>query len=381
MSGMHSFMTRRLRFGGVMALSVGASMFVSCSKNGIEGTKSIEVSSVPVTVAQVKVVHADRTVPVVGTLFPKDEATIAAEVEGKVEKTTVDFGDRVSAGQELAHIDTTTYSALANQATANLEKTRATATNAARNLSRFQELRKGGIASTSDLDQASAQAQETAAEVRAAVAAEVVARLNVDRSRVKAPFAAAIADRIVGAGDFVKTGTPLFRVVNDLQLKFITSVPERYSSQIQKGQPAHFTVDAWPGETFHGNVLLISPAVNTKTRSLTFGILVQNPDRKLKANSYARGELILEKNAPTLQVPLEAVVSFSGLTKVFVVDGGVARVREVQVGKIANGRQEILSGLKAGETVVLSGNSKLHDGAKVTVKSVDLTHSPQTSSK
>lgn len=379
---MHLFDTHRSPDWAIIIVLLGVVGLtgISCSKPAAEVGKVAESAPVLVTVGQAQVIHADRTVPIVGTLFPKDEATVGAEVEGKVEKTTVDFGDRIKAGQELAHIDTTTYTALANQATANLEKTRATATNAARNLTRVQELIKGGIASTSDLDQASALAQETAAEVRAALAAEVVARLNVDRSRVKAPFPAAIADRIVSAGDFVKTGAPLFRVVNDLQLKFITSVPERYSAQIHKGQAADFTVDAWPGETFHGKVLLISPSVNTKTRGMTFGILVQNADLKLKANSYARGELILERDAPTLHVPLDAVVNFSGLTKVFIVENGVAHVREVQVGKITNGKQEILAGLKAGETVVLSGGSKLHEGAKVTVKPVDAARSPQTSS-
>ena len=120
--------------------------------------------------------------------------------------------------------------------------------------------------------------------------------------------------------------------------------------------------------------------MNTKTRALTFGILVQNADLKLKANSYARGELILERDAPMLQVPLDAVVNFSGLTKVFVVDSGVARVREVQVGKIINGRQEILAGLKEGETIVLSGHSKLHEGAKVALKPATTDPAPQPSS-
>lgn len=381
MLAMHLFFSRRPVVGLVHAFVVAAvGIGASACKPTRDPEKKSDSAAVPVTIGVVAAVRMDRTVPIVGTLFPKDEATIASEVEGKVEKTTVDFGDRVRAGQELAHIDTTTYSALASQATANLEKSRASASNSARNLARLRELLKSGIASTSDLDQAGANAEETAAGVRAAVAAEVVANLNVEHSRVKAPFDAAIADRIIGAGDFVKSGSPLFRVVNDLKLKFITSVPERFSGQIRKGQPAKFMVDAWPGEVFRGEVLLISPSINTKTRSLTFGILVDNSDQRLKANSYARGELVLEADVLALQVPAEAVVNFSGLTKVFVVEDGVARVREVQAGRILAGRQEILSGLKAGETVVLSGAGKLYDGAKVIVKPEDPSRGAQTSS-
>lgn len=340
----------------------------SCSKPRTDANSHNHAETVTVTVVPVETIRLDRTIPIVGTLYPKDEATIAAEVEGRVEKTLVDFGDRVTGGQELAQIDTITYEALANQAAANLAKAKATAANAEQNLKRIEELRRDNIASQSDLDKAVADAEQARAEVQAAEASAAVAQINLRRSRVKAPFDCAIAERMVGAGDFVHIGTPLFHIVNDRLIKYITSVPERYSADIKKELPASFTVDAYPGRTFQGSVLLISPAVNTKSRALTFGILVQNGDLKLKANSYARGELILERDVPTLVVPIEAVVNFSGINRVFVLENGEARVREVQLGKIKEGKQEILNGLKNGETIVVTGHSQLHEGAKVIVR-------------
>ena len=127
-------------------------------------------------------------------------------------------------------------------------------------------------------------------------------------------------------------------------------------------------MDAWPGETFEGRVFLISPQVNTTTRAFALGALVQNPERRLRASTFARGELIIERNVPTTVVPLDAVVSFVGINKVFVVQDGVAKPREVQVGRVMDGQQEILSGVKAGESIVVSGQTKLYDGAKVRVK-------------
>lgn len=340
----------------------------SCSKPKTESGGSGHESAVPVTVSPVEMAPLDRTLPVWGTLFAKDEAIVAAEVEGRVEKTMAEFGDRLKAGQEIARIDTASYEALANQAAANVARARANHANAAQDLKRIRELRQAGISSASDLDTAVANADQSQAALKAAEAAEVVVKLNLERSHVRAPFDAAVADRIATTGDYMKTGSPMFRVVNDSVLKFIVQAPERYAGQIQKEQLVLFTVDAWPGETFQGRVYLISPAVNTATRAFPFGALVQNPDHRLKASSYARGELILERNVPTTTVPLEAVISFAGVTRLFVVQDGLAHSREVEVGRVTDKRQEVLSGVKAGELVVTSGQTKLHEGARVRIK-------------
>jgi len=130
-----------------------------------------------------------------------------------------------------------------------------------------------------------------------------------------------------------------------------------------------FQVDAYgTNETFEGEVYLISPAVNTGTRAFPFGALVQNAAHRLKASSYARGKLVLARDVSTTVVPLDAVNNFAGVTKVFVVEKGVARARAIEVGAVRQGRQQVLTGLKPGETVAISGLGKLHDGAKVRVR-------------
>src|ERR1051325_10444121 len=341
-----------------------ALLWAGCHKETGEKTGRSGDDAVPVTIALVALVPLDRTLPVVGTLFAKDEATLGAEVEGAVEKTMAEFGDRVKAGQEIAQIDTTTYEALARQAAANLARTKAAAANAEANLKRLQELRRENIASPSDLDKATAEAEQARAEVKAGEAAEAIARLNLQRSHVTAPFDSAVADRIASAGDYMKVGSPLFRIVNDGVLKYIVNAPERYAGQVRKEQSVVFTVDAWPGQTFEGKVFLISPQVTAATRAFAFGALVQNPERQLKASSFARGELILERDVPTPVVPLDAVINFAGVTRVLLIENGVARSRAVQVGRIKAGRQEILSGLNTGETVAVSGLTKLFEGTK-----------------
>ena len=346
---------------------VTLAVIAGCSKSNDKMAKTAGDEGVPVTVTAVEVVPLDRTITVVGTLFAKDEATIAAQVEGQVEKTLVDFGDRVKAGQELALIDTTAYDSLARQSAANLAKARASADNAEQNLKRVQDLQKDKIASASQFDEAEALAKQGRAEINSAEASDAIARMNLARSHVRSPFDGAVAERIASAGDYMKIGTPLFRLVNDSVLKFIFQVPERNASFVTKKLPVQFTVDNYPGETFSGAVYLISPAVSTASRAFSVGALVTNADFRLKANTFARGTLTLEHGVPTAMVPLDAVVNFAGVTKVFVVENGVAHARSVKTGRIQDGRQEILEGLRAGQQVVISGQARLNDGSKVTM--------------
>lgn len=354
------------------ATAAAAAAFVllaaGCKREAVALSRDESAEAVAVTVATVTNVAWDRTVSIIGTLYPKDEAILAAQVEGAVERTVVDFGDRVRDNQDLAFIDTASYEAQLEQAVGNMAKAEANLANARQSFDRVQTLRRDGIASESDFDQAKAQLDQWEAEVKAARGAESVARLNLRRSRVQAPFDGAISQRLVGRGDYVKTGSALFNIVNDAVLKFIFQVPERYGSLVQKGLPVSFGVDNYPAESLTGTVYLISPAVTLSSRAFNVGALVTNTDFRLKANSFARGSLILERGAPTPVVPLESVVSFAGVTKVFLLENKVARSRTVQTGRIREGLQEVVQGVKVGEVVVVTGQTRLTDGAAVAIQ-------------
>lgn len=352
---------------GTLAVVAGSSC--GCRRDATVSANGHGSEATPVTVAVVTNAAWDRTVSIVGTLFPKDEAAVASQVEGQVERTLVDFGDRVRSDQELANIDTASYAAQLEQAEGNLAKAEANLANARQNFDRVQRLKNDGIASASDFDLARAQLDQWEAELKAARGGQAVARLNVQHSRALAPFDGGIAQRFVGRGDYVHVGTPLFNLVNDAVLKFIFQVPERHASYVEKKLPVTFNVDNYPGESFTGSVYLISPAVNTASRSFGVGALVTNTNFRLKANTFARGTLVLERGVSTPVVPLESVVSFAGLTKLFVIDDNkVARSRTVQVGRIQDGLQEVLSGLTPGTIVAVTGQSRLADGVPVRIQ-------------
>lgn len=350
---------------GVLALVLMAS---GCSPRAASVPKPAGPAPTVVTVTPASNVMWDQTVSIIGTLYPRDEATIAAQVAGQVEKTLVDFGDRVKSNQDLAYIDTASYEALVEQAVGNVARAEATLINARQNFSRIETLRSENISSQSEYDQATSELAAAEAALKAERGTEGVARLNLERSRVRAPFDGAISRRFVSRGDYVQVGSPLFEMVNDAVLKFIFQVPERHASHVRKQLPVSFEVDNYPGKVFTGSVYLISPAINLASRSFNVGALVTNTDFQLKANTFARGVLVMGPGEPTPAVPVEAIVSFAGVTKLFVIDNDHARSRTVRTGRIRDGLQEILEGVAAGENVVVTGNARLSDGAPIQIR-------------
>lgn len=321
-----------------------------------------------VTVAAAREVPWERKIALVGTLLANQEARIAAEVEGSIEKTLVEVGDHVAARAELAQIDTASYQGMVNLHTANHHKAIASAENQRENLERLQQLRKSGSVSPTDYDQAVAAEKQAAAEVAATKAQLGSASTALRRSLAVAPFAGAITDRLVNAGDFVRVGTVMFHLVDDSVLRFRGEVPEREAARVQLGQTVRLSVDAYPGRNFTGAVSWINPAVNTTTRGLSIEARVDNAGRTLKANFFARAELLVDSSTPALVVPVEAIVVFAGVTKVFLVEGGLVQPREVALGATRAGEQEIRSGLKSGERVVVNGRTKVQPGSRVTVE-------------
>ena len=145
-------------------------------------------------------------------------------------------------------------------------------------------------------------------------------------------------------------------------------MPERYLPQVSIGQTARVRVDAYPGTVFDGTVTRISPVVEIETRTAPVEISIDNADHRLKPGMFAGVQLVLEQRENVLTVLQEAVIGREPDTYVFVVNDGVARVRNVALGLRENYRVEVREGLKAGDMVAVMGQERLRDGAAVSVE-------------
>jgi membrane fusion protein, multidrug efflux system len=355
------------RFGFTLPLLLAALtlLLISCDKSPPSKSARPEAAPRPVRVVRAELRPMERALPVVGTLSARDEATVAAQVAGQIEKNHVDLGDRVQAGQELALIDTTSYEALARLSAANLARAAAAAANAAQNLKRVQDLQQDEIASISDLDLAVAEAAKAQADVKAAEAAEAIAQLNLQRSRVKAPFVGAVAQRLAGAGDYVSIGTPIVRLVQTDPLRLQLEVPERDSAVVRLGQNVRVKVE---GDTnvYSGRLARVAPAIRGDNRMLLVEADVPNPGG-LRGGLFARAEIVVNERDEGLAVPTNSLVVFAGLEKVMVIKDGKVVEKLVTTGRRAADWVEIISGLSAGEGVVLAPTG-LRAGQPVTIE-------------
>lgn len=359
-----------VRAGSYVVLLGAWSALLLASCGGADQPQAEQPASSPrpVRVVRAQLRPMERALQVVGTLSPHEESTAAAQVAGQIEAIRVDIGDRVAAGQEVALIDTTAYEAQARQSAANLGEAAAGAANAARTLARVEALHGDGIASASDLDRAVAEAERTRAGVEAARAAEAIAELELARSRVRAAFDGSVAERIASVGDYVGVGAPILTLVKTDPLRLRLDVPERESVAVRVGQPVRIVVEG--DATVHsGRIARVAPAIRELDRTLQVEADVPNRGA-LRAGLFARAWIVVSEADPGLSVPARALVTFAGLEKVVTVDDGRAAERGVTTGRRGGDWVEIVSGLSAGELVVLDP-AGLQTGQPVLVEAAD----------
>jgi membrane fusion protein (multidrug efflux system) len=173
----------------------------------------------------------------------------------------------------------------------------------------------------------------------------------------------------VDAGSYVRAGVVVFRIVQDDPLKFRGEVPEREVPALREGQEVRVSVDPYPGETFLGRVARIGSAADPASRALAFEALVPNPDHRMRPGFFGHGEVVVGRDERAVAVPRSALTMFAGVTKVFLIEDGVAHERPVVPGvDLGDGWIEITEGVPHGKQVATSGLSKLADGTAVTIR-------------
>lgn len=405
-----------MRFGFVaatLAIALGG-----CSGGGAPPAQSAPGAArppVPVLVEAVRRQNVERAVSLVGTLYGDEEALISAKVPGRIRKIMADLGDVVSGGTEIAELELEDYklsetvaeraleAVLARLGTgavpdaqfqvdgvATVARAQAELANAKAKRERLTGLREKdpGFVTKQTLDDADTTVSVAAANVdverlaaRALVAeshqrqADLdIARRRLADAQIAAPGGPrrwAVAARLASEGEYLKEGMPLFRLVAADVLKLRAAAPERYSPEFRIGQAARVRVEAFGDRPFAGEISRINPSVDLQSRTFGVEILVPNKigaNRKgeLMPGFFARAEVVTGRE-DVLLVPLDSLVSFAGITKVFVVEGSAARERIVEPG-LRHGRLiEVKGALSEQASVITRGAAAVADGSAVRV--------------
>jgi len=299
------------------------------------------------------VVEADSGVEsVVGEVRAKTLAQISAKVPGRIVSLNARIGQRVKQGELLARLD-------AAEIDARLEQAEASLAQADKELKRYQ-----GLLSQNAVTQAEFDAVQSAQRIAAAAVKE--ARAMREYTKVVAPFDGAVARKLAEVGDIATPGRPLLELEGEEGLQFVADIPEALASRLTLGDE----LSALPENADQALTVAISeiaPSANPLSRTLQ--VKLDLPDSPLlRAGQFGRVSVPV-KGVANVRVPAAAVVRRGQLEMVFVSEGGKARMRLVRVGKTLGDQVEILSGVEAGEQIVIADQvAALRDGQPINVQ-------------
>jgi len=298
-----------------------------------------------------------------GELSAVERATIAAEVGGRITEILRDEGDAVEADEILLRIDPEKRELELDNVRARLSEASAASREAKREQRRISQLHERGAASEAQLDAASTALESAQSRRRAAKAQLGEAERALRDAEVQAPFAAMIAQRMVSRGEYVVPGTSLYDLVatDPIQVEF--HLPERDSGRVSLAQPVSVRVAPMPDQVFEARISMISPVIDPRTRTLRVEARLANPEGTLRPGLFAQIHVGIARRSGVVMVPEESVMQRALGPVVFTVDDeGRAHQRDVVTGTHMRGAVEIKSGVRPGEWVVTSGQSRLLDG-------------------
>jgi RND family efflux transporter MFP subunit len=357
-----------------------------------------------VKIAAVSEISMERTVTVTGTLAAYDQATVSAKVPGRLGTISVDLGSVVRRGQIIAQIEKQDYQLRLQQAEAalaqgrarvglspdgtddriELEKTgtvrqaQALLDDAKTKLERARALFQRGVLARAQLDGAESdykvalsRYQDAVEEIRNRQALVVqrrseleIARQQLADSSIVAPFDGIVQEKRASIGEYLAAGTPVVNVVRMDPLRLRAEVPERESQNVHVGQQVRVSLENDPN-VYTGKIARISPTIAAQNRVLIVEAEVRNTGQ-LRPGSFARAEIVSADNSSAIAVPTSAIITFAGIDKVIIAQDGKAMEKPVTLGRRTADLIEVLSGLKAGDQVVINPGN-LQSGQPVVV--------------
>ena len=339
-----------------------ALLLASCSGKDDKENKTTQKEDVPTV--KVETVHSQEVNDVgeyTATVEPELINNISSSMPNRIKQILVDEGQRVSAGQRLVVLDdvnTFAYQTQVDNARANLKNIQV-------DYNRALELFKIGGGTKQQVDQMETQLINAK---NALANAERTLRNACENTVLTSPISGVVTARNYDPGDMT-ANLPILTVARIQPVKVVINVTESELPKVHKGMPAEVSFDTYGDRKFSGTVATIMPTVDVQSR--TFGVEVRMPNAngEILPGMFGRVRLNLGK-ANRVVVPDKAVVkqTGSGNHYVYVLNAdGTVTYTQVQLGRRMDNTYELLSGVESGATVVVSGNAKLANGAKVNV--------------
>lgn len=296
-----------------------------------------------------------RYVTVPGTIRANQQAVLCAKVAGYLTSISVDRGDAVKAGQDIATLQVP-------ELEADIVKYRSDVKVAEAQLARLSvALQKApDLVTPSSVDEAQARVETAKANLERA-------ETLMKYARITAPFSGIVTARAADQGAFIAAGGPLVTLSDFATARAQVALPEVESALVKAGQPVRVAVEALAGKVFEGTVSRIAYALDDATKTMLVEADLPNADLVLRPGMYAMVKVGVEKHTGALLMPVEALVMEKLNAFAFVAADGKARKTAIKTGFNDGTNVEVVSGLAGSERVILVGKTALADGAPVNV--------------
>ncbi len=348
-----------------LALVVGGLVYAKLGQFQAMGEAAKQMVMPPTTVTAMTLAPAqwERRVEATATVTAVQGVMIGAELGGRVSAIAFESGQSVAAGDVLLRLDTSSEEA-------QLAAAKASAALARADLARIRKLARRKLTSADTIDRAEAEVKKTVAQIGVIQAA-------IDKKTVRAPFAGRLGLRQVDLGQILREGDPIvtLQTLDPVYVDF--SVPQAQLKRIAPGMPVRFTTDAVPDHPFRGEVIAVSPEVDSRTRTVRIRARVSNPDESLRAGMFGEAAVVLPERQPVLPVLATAVLYAPYGDSIFIIEPSkgtgaeeeqlTLRQQFVRLGQAHGDFIDLVEGARAGEQVVTSGVFKLRSGMPVVI--------------
>jgi RND family efflux transporter MFP subunit len=359
----------------LLILIVFSAILAACAKGAAPPTTTAPLLIAPEDLHTIRNNSLASGPAITGSIQPERRADLRAEVQAIVMQVFKENGDPVHKGDLLVRLDDTAIrDALASAEAASRAAGQAYE-QTQRQAERMKTLRASGMASAQALDDAEGRRDAAQSDVEASKARVVLARQQLQRTEVRAPFDGVVSERKASPGDTAQVGKELLKVIDPTSMRFEAMVSSDHVGEVQPGQSVSFRVNGYGEAEFAGKVRRVNPAANPTTRQVEVLVdFVGNKQPKL-AGLYAEGRLETETHA-SLTIPASAIVRDGDKSSAFRVKDG--KLQKVQLGITERdprtGDYVLASGLSEGDRVIRYPTALLKDG-----QAVQATTAPQTS--
>tara|TARA_R110002049_G_scaffold2846_2_gene23128 strand:+ start:5458 stop:6537 length:1080 start_codon:yes stop_codon:yes gene_type:complete len=347
-----------------------ASIFITSCGSEEEKVVKDTTPAIKITVSKVAINSDSQFLSVSGKIQASNSADLSTRMMGYVKKVHVNVGDKVRKGQLLVSINNTDLQAKKGQVNAGIVQAKTAFNNAEKNYNRFKNLFASNSVTQKEMDDMTANYEMAKAGLESANQMKNEINAQFAYSNITAPFSGVITSKNIEEGDMANPGMPLISLETPKVFEVIAMVPETEISKIKKGTSVNVLVKSLD-KILKGKVSEVSTSAKNTGGQYLVKINLDKTDVNILSGMFSTVQFPVERKIKSslVLIPKDAIVKNGQLSGVYTVsESNTALLRWLRLGRTYGNKVEVLSGLNADESYIVSAQGKLFNGAKITIQ-------------